>query len=267
MSWKDFEKNVYEYLVKNIQYPKIHIVHQGNSDSTVSDIHFYCGEKKIFTIECKENESQASQFVVKNNIKNKKFENSEKNKFTDEFSDQIINHMNDHYDHYSKVNENGNISNELLCSKKLMYSRVVSQIKSKALFIASSHNLNYFSENKPLLLVPVEEIENYFDISGIYRTKISGTRELPQKNYTYFEEKYKIRIIKNKIYLDDSNNQIDANKEEGFFFSKKNENGLREIRKKSTTSNANIIFSLSLRKNFKHTNFESVKSYIEDICL
>ena len=245
MSWKDFEKNVYEYLDNNIQYPKISIVHLGDSDSTVSDIHFYCREKKIFTIECKKNKSQASQFVVQNNIKNNKFENSEKNKFTDEFSDQIIDHMNDHYDHYSRVNENGNILNELLCSKKIMYSRVISQIKSKASFIASSHYLNNFSVKSPLLIVPVEEIDKYFDINGVYRTKKSGSASLKKTDYSYFEEKYKTRIIENKIYLVDSENQIDANTEEGFYFSKKNENGLREIRKKGTTANANVIFSLS----------------------
>ena len=267
MSWKDFEKNVYEYLVKNIQYPKIRIIHQGSSDSTVSDIHFYCSEKKIFTIECKKNESQASQFVVKNNINNKTFENSEKNKFIDEFSDQIIDHMNDHYDHYSKVNENGNILNELLCSKKLMYSRVISQIKSKAVFIASSHNLNNFSVKSPLLIVPVEKIEKYFDINGVYRTKKSGSKSLKETDYSYFEKKYKTQIIGKKIYLDDPNNQIDANIEKGFYFSKKNEKGLREIRKKGTTANANVIFSLSLRENFKHTNFKFVKNYIEDMCL
>jgi len=262
MTWKTFERNVYEYLVNNICINNISIVHKGDSDSTVSDFDVCDRENKIFAIECKRKISQAGQFVVTNDITNQKFKISTNNKSVNDFTGEIIEHMNGNYEYYSKENNNKNIQNKLMCSKKLMFKRVMSQLISKAKFITSSNFENNFSNKRPLLLIPIEDIENYFDISGIYRTKRSGSSRLPEKNYPYFKKKYKTFIEDKKIYIRDPNNTINPDVEDGFYFSASNSEGLREIRKKGKTANSNIIFSLTLKNNFKHTDFKILSNYI-----
>jgi len=263
MTWKIFEHNVYEYLANNICINNISIVHMGDSNSTVSDFDVYDRGNKIFTIECKKNISQASQFVVINDVTNEEFRISTNNKSVNDFTGEIIEHMNDNYEYYSKEKNNENTQNKLMCSKKLMFKRVKSQLKSKAKFITSSNFENNFSNKRPLLLIPIEDIENYFDISGIYRTKRSGSSKLPKKNYPYFENKYKTFIEENKIYIKDPNNTINPDVEEGFYFSESNSEGLREIRKKGKTANSNVIFSLTLKNNFRHTDLKTLSNYIK----
>lgn len=265
MTWKKFEENVYDFIKSNLDFNNIHIVHMGNSNSTVSDIDFYHKSNKIFTIECKQAHSQASQFVVKKDEVNKKFFWSQSNKSPkDSAAEKIINSMNNDFEYYSQVNKDDKLDVDLICGRSLMFERVISQIKSKASFIASSNHMTNFSKENPLLICKIDDIPENFDITGKYRVKKSGSSELPKKERFKYNKKYKDKILEvdGKIYILDPKKEYTPEKEGEYFSKELDDKGYREIRKLSKTKNANVIFSLNLKKHIQHTNLEFLKNYL-----
>ena len=69
MPWIDFEKNVTDYLSKNIDTDGIEFSRSGGSNANEPDINVFREGWTIFSIECKKSGSQSSQFVlIDNNI-------------------------------------------------------------------------------------------------------------------------------------------------------------------------------------------------------
>ena len=269
MPWIDFEKNVTDYLSKNIDTDGIEFIQSGGSNANEPDINVFREGCPIFSIECKKSTSQSSQFVLID--KNNSFEWSDQNTTDPISTEKIIDHMNDHYPYYSKTKENGSINNELICGKDLMFDRVINHLKSKSKLVASSDHDNGFGPNSydnPLSIFHIDDMKQHFEISGTYRTKRSGTSPATEGDLELLpDEIYPlIRTHDGRFHI------YDPNKERGDYHGPDNTlflsktvkvGGLREIRKRSMTNNANVIFTLKLKQGSKiHSGLGIVRECI-----
>ena len=141
MPWKLFEESVFKYLTDNIRIEEVHFEYLGNSDSTKGDIEVNFRNTKIFNIECKENESQSSQFVLEIDRKNEIFFFSKKNKSSPSNANQIINHMNNNFNYYAGLKKTKYLNNKLLCEKEFLY-KFVSIVKQSGIKVFIIHARN-----------------------------------------------------------------------------------------------------------------------------
>lgn len=278
-NWKVFEETTADFINKNIKINGVHASASGGSDSTSSDIKIEKNGKFLFSIECKLSPAQGGQFVVHNDLKNQKFILSTKNKYSTSADTLILKHMNDNYKYYSqgpKGNSN-NIDIDLICNKSLMFQRLKLQVELKhSKFISSSSSKSGFSTSNPVYFFKTEDLDNVFNVSGKYRTKQSGTSQLPKKYEEdvrdYFRKNkiiIKIENKKRKTYIYDLNNTLQSYliiNQLSLFLQDANKEGYREIKKRSITKNANVIFSLELLKcPSKNANLDLLRNYINQV--
>lgn len=264
-NWEKFEFSVAEHLNKIYKESEVSFISQGGSNSNIPDIAIKKGKKDLFNMECKYDSSQAGQFVVRNNECAKEFVDSHLNKGNQSRRQKIINHMNKEYDYYSSSNK----SIELRCSKQLMIDAIIEHYKSKnVLFFASSHFHSNFSKNF-LKIIKINDVGNQFDISGVYRKKRSGSRDLPirelkdfkniiSKDYVDFE----IETIDKQTFLrldSEPKSLYVANKT--YYLSPISNNKFR-IKKRSNTVNSNIIFTMKFNPN---NNEDGLKNLDKEI--
>ena len=260
MPWKLFEESVFKYLTENICIEDVNFSYLGNSDSTKGDIEVNFRNAQIFNIECKENESQSSQFVLEIDRKNEIFFFSKKNKSSPSNANQIINHMNNNFNYYAGFKKSKNLNNKLLCEKEFLYKFVIDNLISKgSRFIATSKNRKEPYNQKNIIFFPTGELENYFDLFGTYRTKQSGSRIPSKKDLIAFPyETFEIQEFKKKrFFVNDINSEIPDRIGDKFFLQKANSLGRRELRIRGKTKNHNVIFSLKLKKNLKNNICEN----------
>ena len=265
MPWKLFEESVFKYLTENICIEDVNFSYLGNSDSTKGDIEVNFRNAQIFNIECKENESQSSQFVLEIDRKNEIFFFSKKNKSSPSNANQIINHMNNNFNYYAGLKKSKNLNNKLLCEKEFLYKFVIDNLISKgSRFIATSKNRKEPYNQKNIIFFPTGELENYFDLFGTYRTKQSGSRIPSKKDLIAFPyETFEIQEFKKKrFFVNDINSEIPDRIGDKFFLQKVNSFGRRELRIRGKTKNHNVIFSLKLKKNPKNNICEN---YIKNL--
>ena len=254
MSWSDFEVYCVEYLRK--KYGES-FRHQGMSNSTMSDIQFDDGEIN-FAIECKEPEAQSGQFVLLPNVDVKCFEFSPRNKTPFELrgTKDIINYLDKHFDEF--VNP-GRMGLDVPLSPKIFAEWIIDMYRTKNVeFIITSTNKDEYEGN--LIILPLEEIGDYFDISCKYRVKKSGSSKINKKTYADLcdsLESKEINFIKREdlqIYTEDKFPfEIHNSEQRGYKFQLNfNEPEFTyTVRALSTTYNANIIFSLKLKNGVK----------------
>lgn len=255
MPWKLFEESVFKYLTESICIEDVNFSYLGHSDSTKGDIEVNFRNAQIFNIECKENQSQSSQFVLEIDRKNEIFFFSKKNKSSPSNAKQIINHMNNNFNYYAGLNKSKNLNNKLLCDKEFLYKFVIDNLISKgSRFIATSKNRKEPYNQKNIIFFPTGELENYFDLFGTYRTKQSGSRIPSKKDLIAFPyETVEIEELKKKrFFVNDINSEIPERIGDKFFLQKVNSFGRRELRIRGKTKNHNVIFSLKLKKNIKN---------------
>lgn len=253
--WEIFEIECYNYLNRN--YKNIEFKYHGRSNSTVSDIEVI--DRKFF-IEVKLKESQCGQFVVFENENG--FEYSSKNKtFTNQYSDYIIEYMNRNFDAFHNV---GTIGVNIAIDKKIFASWIIDYYKTK--------NTKYFiTKGDNYIIIPLEKIDEYFDIKACYRVKKSGSSDPSNTNIEeiiYFLENYNIEfqleINDKKLYIitvNDIESKIKINNYT-YQFNKISEYKYN-VRRLSNTSNANVIFSIKLIKN--HQEEKDLSLFLEDI--
>ena len=163
MPWKLFEESVFNYLIENIASEEIQFEYLGNSDSTKGDIAVIYRNNKIFNIECKENKSQSSQFVLELDRNKEIFFFSNKNKSNPSKANQIIDHMNNNFNYYSKLKKSNYLNNKLLCEKELLYEFVIDNLISKgSKFIATAENLEVINKKKKYNLFPNQSVGKLF---------------------------------------------------------------------------------------------------------
>lgn len=256
--WENFETEMTGYLKQMLEDYDVLVKQYGSADSTIPDIEITINSNsKKFYVEIKMPASQTSQFVVE--TKNNKFVYGSKNKFkANEYSDEIINILNDNYNLYSKVEQTGMI---VPVPETIAFSWIVSNMKNKNVeFIISIDN----SGNKKVF--SLDQFNEFFNIKTIFRRKKSGSQDLPKMYYDDFKKnldlkfskyRYSLNTDDKKIYL---NLPLDLNKSECYidsdmlsngkrYFLSNKGNGKYEVKITSATNNPNIIFELSLKDN------------------
>lgn len=245
--WEKFEEDCILLLIEQFgEYAKF--THQGKSDSTIPDIKVETKKNKKFYIEAKHSPAQCGQFVLLPNVETKKFEYSRLNS-TDinEFSQIIINHMNDDFEEFKEAGTAGKAIEFENC-RDIFNQWIIKTYKDKG--------VKFFITNNYVML-PIEKFADYFNVSAKYRIKRSGSSSVGSGNINkviqYLTTKYpdiKLKSVKDKVFIyaeyNLHNERFTIGKNE-YMISKRDDN--YEIRKLSNTFNANVIFSIELKTN------------------
>lgn len=271
--WEDFESEMTGYLQQMLKDYDVIVKQYGSADSTIPDIEITINSNsKKFYVETKMPASQTSQFVVE--IKDGQFVYGSKNKFkANQYSDEIINILNDNFKLYSKVAQTGMV---VPVPETIAFSWIASNMKNKNVeFIISVDN----DGNKKVF--SLDQFNKFFNIKTIFRRKKSGSQDLPKTYYDDFKKHSDLRFSKydyslntngKKLYLD---LPLDLNKNECYidsdvlpegkrYFLSNKGNGKYEVKITSSTNNPNIIFELSLKDNVDFDMF-TIQCLIEYI--
>ena len=245
--WQNFEKECKEYLESKYgKYAEFCL--KGGSNANISDILVKTKSGRQFYIEVKHCPAQCGQFVLFPDSKTKKFTYSSKNVLPiNESSNCIIKYMNEHFDKFSLTDTNG-INIEINNGSQIFADWIVKSYHHK--------KAEYIITND-FIIFPVEQINKYFDISAKYRVKRSGSGSVGKNNLKsvldHINANYVIDSVKTdgkKLFVKSSalshNTRFKTGNYE-YMFSMRDEN-IYEIRKLSNTYNANVIFSVELKK-------------------
>lgn len=250
MTWQEFEIFCLNYLTRIFGN---YFSSRGGSDSTHSDIE-YSSERINFAIECKMPHSQSGQFVLIPNEEYKIFDFSKKNKTsrTLDGTEEIITYVNEHFDEFSSPGTKGV---DLQMDPSVYERWIKAMYRQKNVeYIMTSINETICDEN--IVILPLDKIGEYFDISCKYRVKKSGSSGVGKKKY-----KDACKMLKQsgiefaevdgyQIYMEKKLiNSIHVGAEGKYKF---NLNTCEPaftymIRVLSNTFNANIIFSLKIK--------------------
>jgi hypothetical protein len=168
-------------------------------------------------------------------------------------TETLITHLNNNYETYSNVKQS---SIPIQIEESILFSFIIKQyqLKNNDWIITSSKSLSLDTDN--LCLIPLTELPQYFEISASLRRKKSGTSSLAKSMQNRAEEiiselfkNYKITIEGKKTFFYGDIGNHPKELPENLYLSPKEEN-IYEIRKRSSTNNANIMFSLKLKKNY-----------------
>ncbi len=177
--WEDFESDMTDYLQQMLKDYDVIVKQCGSADSTIPDIEIIIkSNNKKFYIETKMPASQTSQFVVE--INDNKFVYGNKKKYkSNQYSNEIINILNNNFELYSKVSQKGMI---VPVSETIAFSWIVSNMKNKNVqFVMSVDN----SGNKKVF--SLDQFNKFFNMKTIFRRKKSGSRNLPKIYYDDFK--------------------------------------------------------------------------------
>ena len=256
--WKKFEIDSADYLSKKFcKYASF--TRQGGLDSTVSDILVKLHNGSNFYIEAKHCPAQCGQFVLLPNIKTLKFDYSPKNinKFNP-YASQIMTEMNMDFDAFKEAGTAG--KDIIFKDCQLVFSNWITTIyKNKGVKLIITNDFK---------VLPIDDFNKAFSISAKYRIKRSGSNSVGKGKISdviaYLKDHYQIdssRIDDDKLFVSSSKNLHDSrfylNGYE-YMISKRNEE--YEIRRLSNTFNANVIFSIELKPDYKFLTDEGIIS-------
>lgn len=264
-NWEVFESDCCNYLNNQFGSNSRVFQHRGGSDSTESDILYIKGGINQFYIEVKMKASQCGQFVLLPDFEQRKLVFSNRNKVKEtENCIQIINAMNKDFDYYSSSSLNIKQMPDSPESAKI-YSGWI-----KDCFRAKNAKYIISRSNRGFIVFPVNQLEQYFRISPVFRVKKSGSTNLPHSMQSPLEKTLQEKFG-NNINLDYSENhcflygasqptfqlKIGSNV---FLFKK--EEGRHAVRKLSNTFNSNVIFTLNLFGEQQEKDIEQFKNEI-----
>lgn len=173
-TWKNFEIQCTDYLnQKFIKYATF--THQGGSNSTVADILVSSKTGKNFYIEVKHSPAQCGQFVLLPNTNDKNFIYSSNNVHPiNDFSSNIIHHMNLDFDLFSDAGTSG--QDIIFENCKTVFCNWINEYYT-------SKNVKFLITNK-FKIIPIDSVLNNFDVFAKYRTKRSGSSSVGKRNST-----------------------------------------------------------------------------------
>lgn len=241
--WKNFEIDCTAYL-NNTFRDYATFTHQGGEDSTVPDILVETQSGKSFYIEAKHCPAQCGQFVLLPNWDTRTFEYSHQNaNHINKYSKMIMDYMNHSFDKYI---ESGTAGKDIdMDNNSQFFSNwIIQTYQDKAVKFIITNDYT---------IVPLERFLNYFDVTGKYRIKRSGSRNVGKSciglviDYISTHD-YIIndtRIEGDKLFVSSSQNIHDQRfilHGIEYMFSLRGHE--YELRKLSNTYNANVIFSI-----------------------
>ena len=263
--WEKFEMECTEYLNNNFgKYAGF--IHFGGANSTTADILVRTNSGKNFYIDVKHSPAQCGQFVLTPRIETNLFEYSTQNSNSiNEYAIVIMNYMNKFFGEYRNA---GTAGKEIIFDncQEVFAKWIIESYKNK--------NVQFFITNNYTIL-PVDRLNEYFDVSTKYRIKRSGSSSIGKTNIVAYAKllsndkahNYNIRNVRidgNKLFVSSDKNLHKLrfiHKYQEFMFSAKK--GEYELRKLSNTYNANVIFSIRLKNNKSGI---SDSEFIEFLC-
>lgn len=257
--WAKFEIDCEQYLNKHINIPNISFRRKGGSDAYDNDIYVLKDNIITSSIEAKMNSCQSGQFVVL--IDDNKFVFSPNNIYDSNASSvAIINYLNRNFNNYCDVSSGGY---DIPIDSSILFSWVKNHYKNNK---HTNYIITGYLQGEKLI-IPVDEIDNYFLISASFRRKQSGTRHLTKttEHLAYAElEKYLYSLNNDIISRQKDNFKYEvtlkkpiSNKSDLYFsfgsylgYLSHKSNNTYYIKIRSNTNNPNVVFSLKLNKSF-----------------
>ena len=256
--WEVFQDEATDFLNN---YFDASFTMDGGLDATTSYITVRKGIQLVTTIEAKFGSTQAGQVIL--STEDNKFSFCDKSKNdSNSYTQEIIKYLNTNYSSFAGTNTASihvNIDDSTLFNwVKTIYS------EKNVEWIISSNKFNKLTLND-LLFIPIDEIEEYFDISLVFRRKKTGNTHIPGKDIIDFKEQldlitqnYKIKKTDNKYLLTTSSRLSDFNIGTKYLVSMTNVDCQYYIKKKDINTNPNVMFQLNLKDNteFKGERFK-----------
>jgi hypothetical protein len=258
--WQQFEIEACEYLNNAFKDLPFTFKCTGGSNSLAEDIMVYKGTDHIFSIEAKLSPAQGGQFSVIPLESDGKIEYtySRGNKFSlDGNSESIIKHINQSIGKYSEVTQRGIDIDGI---QPVLINWVINHYKRKrSEFIITSKGIGGFKA-----IVPTDELKDNFYVHACLRRKRSGPRKVPDYQYTLAEGLAQTHFsglgfgIKGFEY-DDKGISLTLNSgaqlskaqrylpENMYISSDRRGRNRYVIKKRSSTNNINVVFSLEYR--------------------
>ena len=258
-AWKSFEKECCDYLNRTYGNERVQFVWDGGSDSTSPDIMAFINGRNVFNIEVKSSQAQSGQFVVLN--ENDELIFSPRNKSDIEDARPFLAYMNANYDKYAvattagaDLDMNPDEYNEWIIGHYL---------RRRVKFVITKDAFSF-------VILPIERYGEYFDTSCTYRIKKSGSAEVPRgaaasvarlfcgESYRY-ELGKKFCIVSSRRYFKGTRLTYG---DYDYLVSSIMPDGALYIRRLSNTYNANVIFSIWLKKRQDIRDIELFKKYL-----
>lgn len=262
--WEVFQDEATDFLNN---YFDANFSMDGGLDLTTSYITVRQSLRLITTIEAKFGSTQAGQVVLSPEDNKFIFCDKSKNE-SNKYTEEIIKYLNANYSTFSGTNTANihvNISDDILFN----WVKTIYEDKNVE-WIISSNKFDKLTLND-LLFIPIDEIENYFDISLVFRRKKTGNTHIPGKNIIDFKEQldlitkeYKIKKIDNKYLLTTKSRLSDFNIGDRYLVSMTNVDCQYYVKKKDINTNPNIMFQLNLKDNIEFKGELFKKIYLKN---
>ena len=245
--WEIFQDEATNFLDN---YFNADFTMEGGFDATTSHITVRKSNHLITTIEAKFGPTQAGQIVL--DFFDNKFTFCDKSKNeSNKYTREIIKYLNSNYSLFAGTNT---ASIHVNISDSILFNWVKTIYADKDVeWIISSNNFNNLTL-KDLLFIPINEIENYFDISLVFRRKKTGDTQIPGKDIIDFKDQldlitkdYKIKKTNNKYLLTTNSRLSDFNIGTKYLVSMTNVDCQYYIKKKDINTNPNVMFQLNLK--------------------
>ncbi|NQY21265.1 MAG: hypothetical protein HRT40_08135 [Campylobacteraceae bacterium] len=256
--WEIFQDEATDFLDN---YFNANFTMEGGFDSTTSHITVRNINQVITTIEAKFGSTQAGQIVLSSDDGKFTFCDKSKND-SNRYTQEIIKYLNSNYSLFSGV-KTASIHVDISDSTLFNWVKTIYGDKNVE-WIISSKKFNKLNEND-LLFIPINEIEDYFDISLVFRRKKTGNAHIPGKDIVDFKaqmdlisEDYQVKKTDNKYLLTLNSRLSNFNIGSRYLLSMTNVDCQYYIKKKDINTNPNIMFQLNLKDNieFKGERFK-----------
>ena len=226
-NWENHERKCTEFLNNN--YGKYAtFTHCGGSNSNVNDI-MVKAPTRSFSIDVKLCPAQCGQFVLIPNRTEKRFEYGKNRLKRSKYTDIILEYMNDHFDEFCDAGTKGK---EISLPSDILFGLIKETYLEKGVL--------FFMPNESI--IPTWQINQYFDVSAVYRVKKSGSGSVNKKEkeiikgmYSDLYEEGK-KPFSSRYHNDfemDGRTYIFADRDDRY-----------EVRRLSNTKNANVIFTI-----------------------
>lgn len=259
--WEKFETDSTDYL-NQVFGEHARFDCRGGSDSTVSDIEVMTISGKRFYIEAKHCPAQCGQFVLLPNVGEGRFEYSRQNATSlNSYSKAIMEYMNRFFDEYKEAGTVGKVI-EMENGPHIFASWIIKAYKDKgAEFIITNGNL----------ILPVDDLLKYFNVSAKYRVKRSGSSSVGTGRLAavseYLEGHFDLTSIQksgDKLFITSDSylhNRRFVIAGIEYMISRRDQS--YEIRRLSNTFNANVIFSIDLKDGVRGLTYEEFASFLK----
>ena len=260
--WEVFQNEATGFLS---DYFNIHCSMEGGFDATTSEITVRNADQVLTTIEAKFCPAQAGQIILLSDGSKFIFSDKSKNS-SNSYTEEIIKYLNTNYSLFSGNNSATIPVTDISYSTLFNWVKTVYKQKNVEWIIASKEFCNLTADDS--LFVPLDEIENYFDISVTFRRKKTGNDHIPGKDIPDFEaemdlvnQNYQIKRTNNRFLLTLNSKVTNFNIGTKYLLSMTNQDCQYYIKKKDMNTNPNIVFQLNIKDNTEFKGEQFKKDY------